>query len=113
MNPAGTVEFTTSSQRGTLAFNVYATDSPSLDGQRTRLNARPILAPVPSSVLPILYRVDTAPITARYLIIEEIEVRGHRRQMGPFPVSDATLQKAFERVESRLGTENVRCAGTP
>jgi hypothetical protein len=108
VNPAGTVEFTTGSQRGTLAFNVYATEDPSGKGKLSRLNRQPVPAPVPSSVHPILYRVDTAPITAPYLMIEEIEVGGHRRMLGPFPVADATLESAFERVEARVKDEEVQ-----
>lgn len=107
VNPAGTVEFATGSQRGTLAFNVYATKDRAGRQRLTRLNRMSVVAPVPSSFQPILYRVDTAPITARYLMIEEIEVGGHRRLLGPFSVSDPTMERAFQRIEARVQDEEV------
>jgi len=107
VNPSGLVEFATGTQHGTLAFNLWGIDDPQGRGARVRLNDRPILAPLPTSLTPILYRAETRPITTRYLVIEEIEVGGHSRPMGPFPISDEGLLKAFERVEARIRTEHV------
>ena len=99
VDPAGTVEFATSSQRGSLAFNLYATEDATGRAGRVKLTDHPIPAPVPSSGTPILYRAETSPITAPYLVIEEIEVNGTRRALGPFPVGDERLRLGFERVE--------------
>ena len=101
VNPSGTVEFATGLQRGTLGFNVYAIER-RRNGRRRQLNDRLVASPMPDSLAPILYRVETGPITARYVLIEEIERTGRRRPMGPFAVDDAALRDAFDRVEARL-----------
>ena len=59
-------------------------------------------APRADSQTPMLYSVRTAPITARYLVIEELERSGRRNRLGPFPVGDLRLERLLERVESRL-----------
>jgi hypothetical protein len=102
VDPNGVVEFATATQRGTLGFDVFGTDDPHARGARVKLNDAPILAPVPDSQTPILYRAQTRPITTRYLVIEEIERGGRRHALGPVPVGDPRLRVAFERVEQRL-----------
>jgi hypothetical protein len=99
VDPSGTIEFATSSQRRTLGFNIYATADGTGRHDRTLLTERPVLSPVPSSATPILYRADTAPIETPYVVIEEIEVSGLRRSIGPFPVDDARLRLGYERIE--------------
>jgi peptidase C25-like protein len=99
VDPAGTVEFATSSQRGSLAFNLYATADATGRSGLVKLTDHAIPAPVPSSGTPILYRAETAPITSPYLVIEEIETSGTRRSLGPFPVGDERLRLGFERIE--------------
>jgi hypothetical protein len=96
---AGTVEFATSSQRGTLAFELYAADDASGRHASAALTERPIPAPVHSSSTPILYRAETAAITAPYLVIEEIETTGRRHAMGPFRVDDERMRLHYERIE--------------
>jgi hypothetical protein len=61
-----------------------------------------VVAPVPDSVKPILYRAETGPVTEPYLLIEEIEVGGRIRTMGPFEVGDGVLRRAFEATASRV-----------
>jgi uncharacterized repeat protein (TIGR01451 family) len=100
---AGLVEFATGSQKGTISFNLYSTDDPSGD-ERTLLNAEPVLAPVADSLAPLLYEVKTAPVTGRFLLIEETDRRGQRHVMGPFPVGDPRLSAAYVRMEKRLRT---------
>ena len=101
VEPSGTIEFVTSVQRGTVGFNVYGLNR-RRDTRRTRLNDRLIASPMPDSLAPIFYRLETAPITARFLLIEEIERHGRRRLAGPFAVDDAALRAAFEAVEVRV-----------
>ena len=67
-----------------------------------RLTEEAVPAPRPDSQLPILYAVHTPPITAPYLVIEEIERDGEHRLMGPFAVGDSRLRFIFERTERRL-----------
>jgi len=96
------VEFATGQQRRTLGFNLYALTTPSRQADRRRLNERLVAAPVPDSVKPILYRVETGPVAEPYLLIEEIEVGGRIRTMGPFEVGDGVLRRAYEGVASRI-----------
>jgi len=98
VDPSGTVEFATSSERDTLAFEVYGTDDPS-GRRRSLLSERPVPSPVHSSSTPILYRVETAAIRTPYLVIEEVELSGRRHAMGPFPVGDERLRLRYERME--------------
>jgi hypothetical protein len=101
VDPSGEVEFATSGQRNTAAFNVYGTNDRS-GRDRVLLTTAPIAASVPNSVLPLLYRARTLPVTTRYVLIEEIELGGQRNLMGPFAVGDARLRTVLERVERRL-----------
>ena len=100
VDPAGMVEFATLGQRRTSAFNLYATQDRSGRGPRTLLNASPIVASVPDAIGPTLYRADTAPITAPYIQIEEIETTGRTRLMGPFAVGDARMAEGLVRAQS-------------
>jgi hypothetical protein len=99
VDPAGTVEFATSRQRGTLGFDLFQTDDPTGRRGRLRLTDQAIASPVPSSATPILYRAETAPITASFIVIEETEVRGQKRMIGPFRVGDEVLRVGYERIE--------------
>jgi uncharacterized repeat protein (TIGR01451 family) len=102
---AGVVEFATSYQRGTLAFEVYELADPRDPTKKTLVSDGPVPAPSPDSVLPTLYEVRTRPITEPYLLVEEIEVKGTRRAMGPFLVADRRLAGSLERLETRLGDD--------
>jgi hypothetical protein len=104
INPSGLVEFATSSQRKTLAFNIYGTDDATGRGSHVLLNRKPIAAPVPSSTNPILYKAETDPISTSFVMIEEIEAGGHSRMSGPYPVGAAHLRTAFEQVEALAAT---------
>ncbi len=99
VDPSGTVEFATSNQRGTLAFELYAASDASGRHGRVALTEKPIPAPMHSSDTPILYRAETGPITTPYLVVEEIEVGGRRHAMGPFKVGDERLRLRYERTE--------------
>jgi hypothetical protein len=110
-DPTGLVEFVTGDQRGSVAFNVYGTDTETLGGPLVRLNDAPLAAPIPDSMVPIFYRAETASFDSPFLVIEEIERGGHRRLLGPFPVLDPPLREEFERLESRLPEADVREVG--
>ena len=110
VNP-GSVEFATGMQRRTLGFNLFAADTPTRQATGRRLNERLVMAPVPVSVRPILYRVETGPVTEPYLLIEEIEVGGRHRTMGPFEVGDGVLRRAYEKAESRVLAGDLREVG--
>jgi uncharacterized repeat protein (TIGR01451 family) len=99
---AGLVEFATGWQQRTAGFRLYQTDDRTGRRDLMPLASETIPAPRPDSQLPILYSARTAPITAPYLVIEEIERGGERRFMGPFPVGDAQQQTLLERIERRL-----------
>ena len=105
---ADSVEFATGSQRRTLGFNLYAVETPTRQATGRRLNERLVLAPVPDSVRPILYRVETGPVAEPYLLIEEIEVGGRHRTMGPFDVGDGVLRRAYEAAASRVLSGDLR-----
>ena len=99
VDPSGTVEFATSSQRGTLGFDLFQTEDPTGRRGRVRLTEQAIVSPVPNSATPILYRAETSPITATYIVIEETEVKGQKRMIGPFRVGDEVLRIGYERIE--------------
>jgi hypothetical protein len=100
----GTLEFATGIQRGTLGFNVFALEG---DGTRVPLNRSLLIAPAPDTSRPTLYRVETGPLRADVVEIEEIEVGGRHRVMGPFAVSDAGLRESLEEIEVRHADEEV------
>jgi uncharacterized repeat protein (TIGR01451 family) len=99
---AGLVEFATGWQQRTAGFHLYQTADRTGRRDLVRLTTERVPAPRPDSQLPILYSVRTAPITAPYVVIEEIERGGGRRLMGPFEVGDARQQALLERTERRL-----------
>jgi len=108
VDPAGVVEFATGSQQETRGFRIYASvRSPS--GQPELLTPDLVPAPVPDSHWPIPYRVDTGPITGDWIWIEEIEVGGEARLMGPFRVGDRWLEHGMKRVTARV--ERLERAG--
>ena len=107
VDPAGVVEFSTLMQQGTLGFNLYETDEPSVRGTLHPLNASFVASPFRDSVVPILYRVETGPVSRRYIVFEEVETTGKRRMMGPFEAVDASLARAFERTARRFDRAGV------
>ena len=118
VDPGGVVEFVVSSQERTASFDVYeASDrEPVLSTSRkatglVRITDTPILAPTQNSVTPIVYRASTRPISAREIYIEETEVSGVRRMMGPFSVDDAGLARQFERMEARMDAQPTERRG--
>jgi hypothetical protein len=100
----GRLEFATGVQRGTLGFNVYALEG---DGTRVPLNRSLIAAPAPDTSRPTLYRVETGPVKVDLIEIEEIEVGGRHRVMGPFAAADAGLRESLEEIEVRHADEEV------
>jgi hypothetical protein len=110
VNP-GSVEFATEQQRRTVGFNVFATADPFGAAGRRRLNGRFMPAPVPDSIRPILYRLETGPILEPYILIEEIEAGGRRRELGPFAAGDTALREAFEDIEARLRRDEAPAGG--
>jgi hypothetical protein len=99
-DPGGLVEFATGSQRGSVAFNVYATSS--LEGASPVRIAGPVRVRVPDSQTPTLYHVPTRPFSEPYLLIEEIDAAGRRRMLGPFGVGDARLADALGRLQALM-----------
>lgn len=106
VDPSGLVEFATGTQRGTKSFNLYSLQRKN-DPNPVLLNQAPIPAPVADSMLPILYRVQTAPLTDPLLLIEEIETGGRHLVKGPFSIGDRRLRAEFERIERRLDRQSV------
>jgi Peptidase family C25 len=104
----GFVEFATASQRGTLAFELFATDDPQGVRNRRPLGRR-IPAALPDTFDAVLYRV---PVPVRspgpYLVIDEIEISGHVRRLGPFAAGDAALEGAYARLAARASREETR-----
>jgi len=102
VDPRGFIEFATGSQQGSAAFYVWQTSDPSGKEGRERLTNDPVISLPDITIDPVIYRVQTHPITAPFLMIEEIESGGARRMIGPFPVLDERLAEEFARVEKRL-----------
>lgn len=104
----GLVEFATASQRGTLAFELFATDDPSGVRNRRPL-ARRVPAALPDTLDAVLYRVPVGDRRAGpYVVIDEIEISGHVRRLGPFAASDETLADAYARLSERAAREVTR-----
>ena len=99
---AGLVEFATGWQQRTAGFRLYETPDPSGRRDLRPLTGEMIRAPRPDSQLPILYSAATPPITAPFVVIEEVERGGARRLMGPFAVGDARQAAILGRMERRL-----------
>ncbi|MBN2370643.1 MAG: DUF11 domain-containing protein [Vicinamibacteria bacterium] len=99
---AGLVEFATGMQHGTVSFNVYATNDPQGHEGLMLLNDAPVLSPRPSSTIPILYSLSTDPITARYVVIEERDVKGRSQWAGPYSTASWHMRLAYERIEARF-----------
>ena len=98
----GIVEFATGNQSRTASFQVFQTSDPSGAEKLEPLHEGKVVSPVPDSLRPILYRVDTRPVTQPYVMIEETELDGDRFMKGPFPVGDARLAQALKQIETRL-----------
>lgn len=104
----GLVEFATASQRGTLAFDFYATDDPQGVRNRRRL-ARRIPAALPDTFDAVLYRVPVPDrVPGPYLVIDEVEQSGHVRRLGPFAAGDQSLAEAYARLQDRASREETR-----
>jgi hypothetical protein len=107
VDPAGVVEFATGTQSGSRSFRVFGVEDP--EGlRRFPLHERPVPAVVSSSVTPVLYRVETDPVETPFVAIEETDVRGATRLIGPFPVFDARLRTQLQWIEARLDRAGVR-----
>ncbi|MFA5029050.1 MAG: C25 family cysteine peptidase, partial [Candidatus Methylomirabilota bacterium] len=106
----GVVEFATGTQQGTRGFSIFETDDRAGSALRS-VTSRPVRVRTADSRVPILYRVETAPITGRYLVIEEIEAGGSRRLMGPFEIGNARLTRAFERLDAAFTASGVAPRG--
>lgn len=102
VDPAGIVEFVTGTQQNTAFFNLYETADRSRDGERTLLNATPVISPAPDSLLPIIYRVQTGPVNGPYLLIEETETTGNVLVYGPYSIVNTRLRRGLERVEAQM-----------
>jgi len=99
---SGLVEFATESQQGSIAFHVWETSDPSGREDRRLLSWEATPSLPLTTLEPVIYRVPTRPVTAPYLLIEEIDTRGTHRMMGPFPVCDETLAEEFLNTEARV-----------
>ncbi len=107
VDAAGVVEFVTGTQQNTAFFNLYETAERSLEGERTLLNATPVVSPAPDSLLPILYRVETAAIKGPYLLIEETETSGNVFVYGPYSIANTRLKRGLDRVEAQMNAFGV------
>ena len=76
VDPKGVIEFATTSQLGSRAFNIYETWDPKGRGERTLLTDEAIPAAPLAVMEPVLYRASTRPLKAPYILIEEIECGG-------------------------------------
>ena len=101
IDPAGVVEFATATQKGTFGFDLYETGRRK-GGTLVRLNTERVAAPIHDSLEPIVYRVETVPITLPYVVIEEVDEAGRRHAMGPFEVGEPRAAAALQRVQGRL-----------
>lgn len=99
---SGLVEFATESQQGSTAFRIWQTSDPTGREGRQLLSWDPVASLPLTSLEPVVYRVPTRPVTAPYLLIEEIDARGVRRMMGPFPVRNEHLAEEFRNTEARI-----------
>ena len=107
VDPAGVVEFVTSTQQNTAFFDIFATRARSRDGERRRLNSSSVISPAPDSLLPILYRVQTPSIDEPYLLIQETEISGNTIMYGPYSITNTRLRRGLERVEARMNRVGV------
>ena len=103
VDPRGVVEFATSLQRDTLGFNLYLTQTESADDpKRVLLTPTLVRSPQRDSFVPVLYRVETQPLTSGFLLVEELEADGDHVWSGPYRIGDARLARAFDRVALRM-----------
>ena len=107
VDPTGVVEFVTGTQQNTASFNIYETTERSREGARTLLNSVPVRSPAPDSLLPILYRIETGPVSGPYVLIEEIETTGNTLIYGPYSMENSRLRRGLERVESQMDSFGV------
>jgi hypothetical protein len=112
VDPAGVVEFATGTQQGSRSFRVFGVED-AQGRRRLALHDRPVAAVVSDSVTPVLYRVETAPVATPFVAIEETDVRGVSRLMGPFPVEGARLRAQLQWIEARLDRADVRASFGP
>lgn len=110
VDPRGGIDFATAAQRGTRGFNVYAARTGDAGARLERLNAAPLAAPLPDALGPLLYHLDTAPPRAPFVVLEELDVHGRRRLLGPFAVGDARLAQGYERARAALHAAGARPA---
>ncbi|HEX9186594.1 MAG TPA: C25 family cysteine peptidase [Vicinamibacteria bacterium] len=108
VDPSGRVEFATGTQRGSRSFRVLAVEDPRRGARGVPLHDRPVPAVVSDSLTPVFYRVETAPVTTPFVAIEETDVSGATRTMGPFAVGDPALEARLRRVEAQLDRAGVR-----
>ncbi len=94
----GRVEFATESQRGTRGFHVWAERK---GGVRERLTEEPVPAARPDTNGPVTYEALVDASGAGRIWIEELDVRGGARLLGPFETGDERHARAFERQEER------------
>ena len=99
---AGQVRFVTDSQYNTAAFQLWQTDDPKNPADMDLLTKEPVVSQDLFSMKPLVYKVQTFPITKSYIFIEEIEANGMHNMMGPFPVKGKLLTEEFDRVETEL-----------
>ncbi len=107
VDPGGEVAFVTSTQVNTASFLLYQTDDPAGHTGREALHDEPVPSPVPDSLTPILYTVDTRPVMKRFVMIQETETDGDVLWKGPFEVGDRRLRRAVDRVERLMDRAGV------
>ena len=118
-DPRGVIEFATVSQVGSRAFHIYETWDPQGRGERALLTDEAIPASPLAVMETVLYRADTRPLKAPYILIEELQYGGGTHLMGPFPVADELRAQQLSLIEGRMAEKagrdqqksGARCGG--
>ena len=93
----GLVEFSTETQRGTAGFKVHGLTRQG----RVRIDDGFVKAELPNSFGPTKYSVGASTGGSSAVFIEEVEVNGRSRMIGPFAVGDARAEATLSRFEDR------------
>ena len=107
VDPAGIVEFVTSTQRATRGFNLYETSDPQGANDLSPLNDALVETPTADSLWPILYSVRTRQVSKPFVLIEEVEQGGARRALGPYRVGDQRFARMLDRITSQMDRAGV------
>lgn len=96
----GRVRFAVGAQTNTRGFHIWTAGKSG--SKLSRLTDELIPAPSPTLTAPAVYEAQVRPFSGRKIFIEEVDVTGRTRMMGPFEPQDARLESAFDSVQLRL-----------